>query len=244
MNTYNWRNTATAVASDAAMSVRGKIAFKTRETAWLHTNAPVVVLVSIHSDFHTGIGGDLKMNALMSTIKRHVQGLVTVLLSDAAHIQTLSLKTEDALCRATESADLLVKRYQGYFEDCQIVFWHSYIGHSVHYAPSVQMVCELYRHDSHFQKHLQADAEACYNKFRSEEYPEKSQFIEKTINDLLEQCSCVLVLAAMGYRYQFYPGQSHGSTEYVNRHLLPEEKRVSWIDVFLSIEKKTRTSFV
>lgn len=57
------------------------------------------------------------------------------------------------------------------------------------------------------------------------------------IEDILEQCACLFVLAHKGYQFQFYPGSPYSSVEYVNCYSL--DQRISWINVFLTIEKKT-----
>ena len=93
--------------------------------------------------------------------------------------------------------------------------------------------------DPVFRKHLHADAEATYIADRVHEFSDKEVYINKTIEDLLEQCVCVLVLASKGYRFQFYPGRSYVSTEYVNNTFVPSGMQISNIDVFISIEKKT-----
>jgi hypothetical protein len=235
MNKYSWRNNITAVAS----STRAKIAVKTKETTWLQTDNPVIVLMSVHSDFHRGVAGDLKTNALMSTIKTHVRGEITVLIADSAHINTLGLKTERPLTVCKKDAVELASRYDEYFNGCYVAFWHSFIGNDKVYDVCRKAICELYNNDLEFKKQLYADAAACYSPIRAQEYPDKAQFIERTIEDLLEQCTCLLVIAEKGYRYQFYPGRSHASTEYVNKLLLPAEMQLSWIDLFLTIEKKT-----
>ena len=105
--------------------IRGKLAIKTRETHWLNTAHPVVVL-SIHSALHKNVDGDLKMNALISSIKKLVKGRITVLLSDRAHLQTYSLKYQDDIKKAFEycllSAHTLQERYRPYFESCEVSF--------------------------------------------------------------------------------------------------------------------------
>jgi hypothetical protein len=55
--------------------------------------------------------------------------------------------------------------------------------------------------------------------------------------DLIEQCVVLQVLARRQFGYIFYPGAPCKATEYL-RTLLSDE--LKWIDVFLTIEKKTR----
>lgn len=72
-----------------------------------------------------------------------------------------------------------------------------------------------------------------------QKFSNKELFIEKAIEDLLEQCASLLVLSNKGYRFQFYPGKPYASIEYVNRVFIPKDNQIFWIDVFLTIEKKT-----
>ncbi|MBA3284150.1 MAG: hypothetical protein H0U27_03690, partial [Nitrosopumilus sp.] len=97
MNIYKWRKNFTSVYINRDEVVRGKLAFKTKETNWLNTETPVVVLISIHSSFNDGICGELKMNAFLSTIKNHVKGKITILLSDIAHLRTRNLHHQEDL---------------------------------------------------------------------------------------------------------------------------------------------------
>lgn len=243
MKTYLWRKNITATFSNHELMVRGKLAFKTKETHWLDTETPVVVLVSVHSAFHEEVGGDLKMKALISTIRNHTKGKVTVLLSDRAHMNTHSLHYEEnrekAFKDCLDSAHKLKHRYQSYFNDCKVEYWHSYIFQDSDFDPFLNFLIKLYQTDSAFRELLYRDAEATYVGQRVQFFSDKALFIEKAIEDLLEQCACLLVLANKGYRFQFYPGRPYASIEYTNLVFIPVDKQISWIDVFLSIEKKT-----
>lgn len=242
MNKYHWRKNFTAVYSHQEKKIRGKLAVKTRELHWLETCSPVVILVSIHSLFHEEIGGDLKMNALLSIIKSHVKGNVTVLFSDRAHLQTISLNYQENLDLALEEclkdAKRLSCRYQPYFEDCKVVYWHSYITQDKHFSFSLNFIKDAYQADLSFKNLIDLDAESTYTNERREKYSNKKLFIAKAREDLLEQCASLLVLSYKGYRFQFYPGKPYSSVEYVNNYFIPENRRVSWIDVFLTMEKK------
>ncbi|CCB86695.1 putative uncharacterized protein [Parachlamydia acanthamoebae UV-7] len=246
MNSYIWRQNFTATFTDQEKTVRGKLAFKTKDITWLETSAPVILPISIHSNFHEGFQGDFKMNAFISTIKKHVKGKITVLLTEKAHVKTLSLKYSNNFERAFEeclkSAHMLAQRYESIFENCNVVYWHSYICQDPYFKKIVELLEDLYSSDLNFQKLLHEDAEISYeNLHHRESYMNKSLYIEKCIEDLIEQCACLLVLVNKGYKFQFYPGKPCLSTEYVNRIFVPKDNRISWIDVFLSIEKKTIT---
>lgn len=238
MNTYQWRSNFKAFVSNGDRTICGKLAFKTKNTQWINTTAPVIILVSIHSSIHEEMSGELKINALISTIKKNVKGKITVLLADTAHRQTLSLKGV-SFNECILSAQQIKNRYHSYWENCGVVFWHSYILQDSNFIPLLSYLKELYVQDSIFRSFLLKDAEIAFTKQRKEEYPDKESFIEKTIEDLMEQCACIGVISNKGYRFQFYPGSSNFSTEYINQKILPIEKQVNWIDVFLSIEKKT-----
>lgn len=242
MNKYAWRNNCTAIFIDHERTICGKLAFKTKEKEWLETKSPVIALISIHSSFHEDFGGDLKMDAFMATIKSYVKGKITVLIADQAHLHTLSLchanSLEKALQESRKAAERLKERYHPYFENCTVVYWHDYISHDPQFLFKLALMKNLYQNDLNFQKLVQKDAEVTYTPERMKKHPNKILFMEKAIEDILEQCVCVLVLASKGYKFQFYPGKPCESTDYVKKTLLPSDRQISWIDVFLTIEKK------
>lgn len=237
---YQWQQRCTSHYADEEKVIKAKVAFKTQEKHWLGTSDPVIALISIHSAFHKGFSGELKMQSFISTLKEHVKGRITVLLTDRAHMHVTSLHYENDLNKSLgetrKDAFRLSKRYQTYFDPCHVAFWHNYIYENEDYSSCCQKVRELYQTDLTFRKHLQEDAEktAIRQTFSNEEI-----FYRLAIEDILEQCVCILVLAKMGYRFQFYPGISYTSTDYVNQILLSHENRIEWIHVFLSIEKKS-----
>jgi len=232
MKIYQVRKNFTSFYLEDSKSIRGKLAFKTRETDWLNTEFPVVALISTHSAFHEGNDGDLKMDAFMGTIKNHVKGKITVLIADTAHYHT---QNEDSI----ESGRKVAHRYQSFFEGCNILYWHSSISHADLFAPSLAKVEHLAQADPLFREHLLADAEATYTKERREKFPNQPLFLENAMKDILGQCASLFVLVSLGNRYQFYPGSPYRSVEYVNHLFFPIEKKIHWINVFLTIEKKT-----
>ena len=242
MNIYKWRNNFTSVYRNQDEVVRGKLAFKTKETNWLQTEMPVIVLVSIHSSFNDGVGGDLKMDAFLSTIKGQVKGKITVLLSDMAHLRINSLNHQKDLQKTfeccVEDARLLGHRYQSYFEGCDVVYWHSYISRDPQFPLYLDFLKKVYEKNQVFQAHVNSDVKTTYTEERRNKYSEEALYFEKGIEDIFEQCACVMVLANKGYRFQFYPGSPNTSVEYVNRTFISEDKRICWINVFLAIEKK------
>jgi hypothetical protein len=243
MNKYFFRKNFTALFNDQKQIVRGKLAFKTKETHWLRTEHPVVVSISIHSGFHKMIDGDLKMSALMSIIKDCTEGDITVLLCDKAHLNTLSLKYQNnpdmALQECLDHASILRQRYQDCFESCNVAFWHSYICHDNNYEHAQRIVKEIYQKDLNFREYVHQDAEASYTPERKIEFDIKEHFINMASEDILEQCACLLVLNAKGYRFVFYPGGAGDSMNYFIKTMILNEKQISWISIFLSIEKKT-----
>lgn len=242
MNKYSWRKNFTAVASNDEKTIRGKLAFKTQKTHWLDTASPVIVLISIHSLFHQGLDGYLKMEALTSIVKNHVKGKITILLSDRAHIRTLSLKygfnIEKTFQECLIASQQILNRYQSLFADCDIAFWHSYICEDKEFHLCMSSLKKLLEIDYHFYQLLLRDAEETYTYEREKLFAAKQLFIENAMEDILEQCACIMVLAKKGYRFQFYPGRPFSSVSYVSEVILIEPK-LSWVDVFLTIEKKT-----
>lgn len=240
MNKHRTRLNYTGIHSEGKIKVRGKVAFKTQETSWLNTNLPCIALISIDSAFHEGLNGDIKIGAFLSIIKQHTRGPVSILLADTAHIETQKLKYKShAFEECFRSTNFLIKRYSSYFDGCNILYWSSFNLQNEHFATFYAQVEDLAKSDPLFQRLLEKDAEAAYTEKRREEFPNQIEFLEKTKADILAQSACILILSKEGYRYQFYPGAPYSSIQYINDRLLPTEKQVQWIDVFLSIEKKT-----
>jgi hypothetical protein len=243
MNKYLWRKNFTAVDLNHERLIRAKLAIKTKELDWIETQNPVVILVSVHSAFHEEIYGDFKMEALLSTIKSHVKGKILVLFSDRAHLRTFSLNCQQDLKLALDSinkdAQLLNLRYQSYFENCEIAYWHSYISQDDSFFDSLTDIKNFYQTDLTFRELVDQDAADTYTIDRSKMLTDRELYTECAKEDILEQCACLLVLSKKGYRFQFYPGKPYASVEYTNNNYISEDKRISWINVFLSIEKKT-----
>lgn len=238
MKKYLWRKSFTAFYTNQTIKIKGKLAFKTQTTHWLNTDAPVLVLISIHSAFHEGIWGQLKMNTLLSVIKEAVRGKITVLLADKAHVNVMNIKQPNSLNLSIQHAHNLNDQFRSYFDGCNIAYWHHYICQDKSYPSSYEKVLKLYHNDSVFQKLLLIDARTTFTSERAAEDSNPSLFIHKAIEDLLEQCACLLVLSHKGYHFQLYPGNPFASTEYVNKTLLDEEHRIAFIPIFLTIEKK------
>ena len=235
MKIYNLRKNFSAIISENNLQLKGKLAFKTVETDWVHTPEPVIVPISLQSSFHDGMVGELKMQALVSIIKENVQGPVTLLLADTAHKQVDALGQIDT----KKSAANLLARFQKYFHPCQIHFWGAYIEEDASYASRLHKITYQYETDLVFRSYVEADAEATYTVSRMNDFRDKDLFMKNARADILEQCACILVLADKGYKFQFYPGRQYGAVQYVNKTLLPSQKQIKLIDVFLTVEKKS-----
>lgn len=237
---YNLRRSFNAYYSLPEKSVRGKIAFKTSEVHWVNTYDPVVALVSINSQFHAPIEGDLKMNAFITTIKENVRGKITVLLTDRAHLRGESLKHSHDMGAAFEEclclAQGLQRRYQSYFEDCSVVFWHAYICQDNVFPTAMESVKALFCSNMAFRSAVIEDAVKSAERSICGDISQEVK-VHAAIEDILEQSASILVLSQKGYRFQFYPGPPNAAQRHVNELSLAEEK-VAWINVFLSIEKK------
>ena len=239
MSSYLLRKNFKTVFSDNFRSIRAKITLKTEYDHWVDTHEPVVITISTHSVIHNNYEGDLKMNALISIIKNNVRGKVTVLFTEKAHLNVMSLKHKDNATKVClHKAQELHFRYQSYFEGCNIAYWHSYICEDPHFVSCKRAIADLFQKDPTFQELIKADANGCYTQERKEEFPNKDLFLEKTAEDILEHCLCWVVLKKKGYKFQFYPGYPYVSMDYAAAHIAPELKKLEWIRVFLSIEKK------
>lgn len=214
----------------------GHLAFKTQETSWLGTHSPIVVLVSVHSAFHVGMEGFLKMDAFLSTIKSCVEGKISILIADTAHLaaETLLQRANSCLQAGRE----LALRYQSLLVGYEILYWHT-LCKGEDYAHIRSQLLLLIESDAKIHDLLRLDAESTYTEKRAQECPNKASFIQATITDLVDQCVVLQLLSQRGYRTLFYPGAPYQSTEYLRSTL---QSQLRWIDVFLSIEKKTKVS--
>jgi len=242
MNKYNWRKRFRKTISNDKLSLDGKIAFKTEETDWEGTALPAIVPISIHSSFHEGIEGALKMEALLSVLSESTSGSVTLLMTDRAHLQVASLiygnNVNLALEMCLQDSNSLKERFRSLFRPYPVVSWAQYISADP-FAPQFQKKIQgLATADPIFSNLLTIDAASTYTPDRQKEFSDRELFMEKAKEDLIEQCMCILVLAQKGYRYMFYPGEQFSSVKYVNETLLGEGERISMIHVFLSFEKK------
>lgn len=212
----------------------GKVLFKTTSLDWVNTEESVIVPLSVHTAFHEGILGELKMNAFMSTIKNNVKGKVTVLLTEKAHLNVLSLKYNNDVQRAFEDilieANLLEARFKSLFEGCHVDYWHNYINEDCNYHFFFRQVMKLYETDPIFQRHVQDDAEKTYTIQRAVEFPDKAFFISNAVKDVLENCAYLFVIVNKSHRFQFYPGIDRASRKYLNNFLSPEQQ-ISFINV-------------
>ena len=107
----------------------------------METQDPVIILMSVHSAFHVGCDGYLKVNALIGTIRDNVKGPVTILLADRAHLRAQSRSFETCL----QDAKALHARYLPYFEGCNVAYWHSYITRDESFEESLRVIEQLYK---------------------------------------------------------------------------------------------------
>jgi hypothetical protein len=236
-NKYLFRKNYKGICEIEGERLSGHLAFKTQNDAWLNTTSPVVVLISVHSAFHNGAEGFLKMEAFLSTIKNCVLGKICLLIADTAHHQAQTLRDgisawEDCL----QSGKALVERYSSLFAECEIFYWHT-LCHDEAYAQIRSEILLLIDSDENLQDYLRADADITYTDKRALEFRDKGRFIEATLADLVDQCVVMQLLSQKGYRHLFYPGAPCQATEYLHKML---HNQLRWIDVFLTIEKKTK----
>lgn len=144
----------------------GKIVFKTQETAWINTTQPVLVPISIHSSFHQGIIGPVKMNAYLSLLKENIQGPITLLMTEKAHwkVNSLNFETEtQALEQMLKDARALEAQFAHCFADCQVKYWHEYINQDPYYPAFHKQVIDLYQNDSTFHNLILQDTDLAYS---------------------------------------------------------------------------------
>lgn len=228
---YHFKKNSFIVCEE--LNIRGKVVFKTVATDWVGTLEPIVVIVSVHSLFHREIDGELKMGAMMDTLRESVQGNVTVLIADLAHLQAQQLKgvSERDLI---ESAHHLAHRYKEFFRGCELAFWHQMMMGDAAYR-AVEQIRRLAWSDSLFRQHLLSDALLTYQQIGETGYLSQEVFVAMTQDDLIQQCASLILLSRQGYRYQFYPGLPYASVTYVYERF---ELKTEWVPVFIAIEKK------
>lgn len=233
MKQYNFRNNSFIKKKIENSLVEAKIVFKTEEATWVPLNAPSVVPISLDSSFNQGIDGMIKMEGFISTIKTHAKEKVTLLMTEGAHLNALSLKHADPVKKNKQDCDTLLKHFKEVFAECEIAYWDECVNNHPDYGHLKKFIVALSQTDCIFQNFLQEDALSTYTLARKQEYPDKELYLQKTVADLIEQCVCVLLLDKQGYKWQFYPGKQFLSVEYVNQN-----SSLELVYVFLAIERK------
>lgn len=241
---YNFRKNFSSISSNDEMTIKGKLAFKTKDIDWLNTNDPVIVPISIRSTFLEGLAGDLKMHAFTSIIKNHVNAKITILLTEKSHLHVASLKyNTNSYQRAFEEesgfAKSIENRFESYFKDCRVEYWDTYISNDLNYSIFSEQIIKLYQTDSAFKSHILYDAETTYTPQRASIFVNKIIFMEKAVKDLLEHCVGMLIFANKGYKFLFYPGNLYSCMDYINNTMIGAAQRVSPVNVCLTIERKT-----
>lgn len=219
-----------------------KVAVRTNGDQWVNTQDPVIILFSVDSVFHEGQKGALNVEVLTYIIQKHVRGEIIILMTEKAHVNVSSLLYDDnrneAFERAIRDAQSLINKFNTIWNEFQVEFWYDFINKDPHYESYFKQIADRYEVDNQFRTLIQQDAERTYTEEREREFPDKQIYINKTIEDLLEQAAYVLVIAKKGYRFAFYPGRQNGSLLYIAEQLVPSEQRVAHIHVNISFEKK------
>lgn len=231
MNVYNLRKNIFVNFEEQNSHIKGKVVFKTQSTKWLGTKHSSIVPISIHSSFHEGVCGRMKMEGLFTVIKKYVSGEIIILLTELAHVQVLKLLFPEAPGQCEKDAKGLYYRYADLFAGCHVVFWKDFVQKNPLYHKYKEKIANLFQTDLIFSQLVLSDAEQTYTYARKELYTNKKLYIEKTCEDILEQCVALLIINQKKIRYQFYPGKQYASIEYLTREVI-------FIDVFIAIEKK------
>ncbi len=234
---YFLRKNYKAVCIDSDQLIMGHLAFKTKDSLWLGTSTPSLALISVQSAFHEGLEGRLKMEAFLSVIRSSVPGRVTALIADTAHLGARRLVEGDlAQDNCLKEGEDLVSRFQPLFAGYELIFWHD-LKKKEEYS---LLRCEILSHaqrDPLFQSLLESDAQKDLEQKRQNLYPDRQAFIKESIEDLIDECACLRLLARAGYGNLFYPGAPHQATAYLEAQM---PFQIRWVDVFLTIERKSR----
>lgn len=233
---YFLRKNFKSVYSESGKEVCAHLAFKTRNALWVGTSSPTLALISTQSHFHEGKEGALKMEAFLSIIRSSIQKPVSILIADTAHLEARRLiEGEFALSNSLQEAEALIARCKPLFTGHNLIRWHS-LEQDEEFSLMRSKIVALAHSDAKFLRLLEDDARSTLTQKRRDLYLDQAGFIQNTIEDLMSQCACLQLLGRLGYRYLFYPGAPYSSFLYLDA-LMPSQ--VEWIDVFLTIERKT-----
>lgn len=218
-----------------------KIRIKTNTADWIDTHEPVIVPFSIHSNFHAGDLGALQVKTMLKTLKAHIKGPITILLTEKAHIHALSLShngdAQKALAQCIADANILRDRFVQDFQGCTVITMDALIAADPDYQHYRDRLMNIYQTDAQFQELIRADAIGTYTPARAQEIPDKELFVTKTIEDLLEQCIILFIASKLGYRFECYTGKPNPCSEYINRNFIPHEKQITRVVVDITKEK-------
>lgn len=188
MTTYAWvkRYKITSLQPELQDGMdRTKIVIKTENSDWVDTHSPVIVPFSVHSAFHEGNKGKLKVHAFLKTLKENVKNKITILFTEQAHIHALSinkeLDIEKTIAMCTQDAHQLAGSLKEYMAGCDIAFWDNFINNDPDYSLYKKIIDDCYQTDKQFQQLLYTDAENSYSESFARLYPDKNLFIEKTV---------------------------------------------------------------
>jgi hypothetical protein len=224
-------------------NVSRKVVIKTHPAHWRNTMSPVLIPFSIHSRIYDGIEGTFKIAALLHLIKSLVKGEITVLLTEGAHLNALSLKYDGDLNKALDicmqDANNLKLRFEHELDNCHIARWTDFVYDDSDYSIFKNTLLDLYDNDNTYKSLITADIESTYTIDRQNEYQNKQHYFDACKLDLIETTIALLLIASKkGYRFQFYPGKTYLSMAYINNQLLKEDERLNWVNMRISVKDK------
>ena len=130
-----------------------KIAVKMTADSWVGIDDKAIILLSIHSAFNQQEKGQLNVTSLIGIIKKQFKGLITILLSDSAHLNVLTLaynNRQKAFEIAKNDALALAQKFSAAFQECHVVLWSDFINRDPHYQTCVNQIAHLYKHNHYF----------------------------------------------------------------------------------------------
>lgn len=198
--------------------VKTLVKINTSNPGWQNKNLPIIVPISIHSAFHEGEQGEIKIKALFDYIHSYAKEKVMILMCEGAHLNVINIKNDDMKCTyeiCRRDAHQLVKKFNRYFNRFDITFWNEFVVQHNHYGQYKSELLDLYNNDLNFNKLVSNDAENMYTEKLSNQYTNKKCFIDNTKKDILEMIVGCRIKFHEGYRIHIYPGKIFTSMEYI-----------------------------
>jgi hypothetical protein len=188
---------------------------------WENSTSHIILPFSIHSNIYNGIAGNLKIKALLQTVKSYAKNKILVLLSEGAHLHALSIKHGtygNAFIKSKNDANSLLARFKDDFAGCEVSFWEDFIWKNPAYKQFKEKLQQEYNINDHLRSVIHSDVERLNEYFDPEFFVHKTLFQEKSSLDLLEMLAGFMVMHAENYKVAIYPGSMPNAFTYLQKY--------------------------